>query len=446
MEGFLTSENKHPYWSSKRELIYEIVTWSLIVLATVFVIIYFPSFSALFYVLTGATLASSFWYLRSRRLYLQAISSAAEANRKSRELIRQRQTSQLFFDHSSDGILIVDDNKRIIDFSAGLEKMTGFRSRELLGKIADHVLEFQSDAKTPPLLEIILRPKNFAKNRHHLLGLLNNSLKTANGHSIQVEINFDNFKDPVSGRLIGLAVLRDVTIEMEVRERDREFVSMASHQMFTPLSMIRGFLSLMLNSRTDKLAAKQKDYAEEAYRATKRLISLVMSLLSTSRIDGEKTELHLTKFDLIDLVQKMVDELKKTKLLVGNSLSLESDQKVIMLEADQEKISQAISICLDNALKYTDNGQVKIVITKLRNQALIKIIDNGIGIPENEIDRVYSKFYRGSNAMNRDTKGTGLGLFISQFMVEKHHGKINIKSKIGQGTELTITLPLAAKL
>jgi len=430
------------YWSNRRELIYEIVTWSIIVIATVVVMLYFPSFSALFYVLIGATFASTFWYLRSRRLYQMATSSAALARDKSRELIRQRQTSELVFDHASDGILIVDDSKRIIDFSAGLEKMTGFKREHLLGKIADQALEFQGSSKIPPVLDIILLPKSHIDRKYHLAGLFNNSLITNNGHLIQTEISFDSFKDPVSGRLVGMAIIRDISYEKEVRERDREFVSMASHQIFTPLSMIRGFLSLMLSEKTGVLNAKQKDYTLEAYKSSKRLVSLVMSLLSTSRIDGEKIQLNLSKFDLVELLRKMIDELKESDQLNGNKISLGSDHKSIMLQADQEKISQAISNSLDNAIKYTDNGQIRVNLTKQANRVSIKIIDNGIGIPDNEIERVCTKFYRCSNAMNRDTKGTGLGMFISQFMIEKHHGKLDLKSKVGQGTELTITLPL----
>jgi PAS domain S-box-containing protein len=369
------------------------------------------------------------------------MASSAEVAHKNRELIKQRQTSELFFDHSSDGILIVDDEKRIVDFSRGLEKITGFKKEELLGKIADQALEFSGEGKAPGILNLILLPKNLAKQKYHLPGLLINSLTAKDNRLLQVEINYDNFKDPVSGRLIGIAVLRDITLEKEVRERDREFVSMASHQIFTPLSMVRGFLSLLLNDRTGKLNEKQRDYVSEAYHASKRLVDLVMSLLSTSRIDGQKTELNVSRFDIIKSCRNLIEEIKTSGQLNDNKLSFKSSEKSLFIQADEQKVTQAISNCVENALKYTDKGRVELQVEKNRSDILIKIVDNGIGIPENEIDRVWGKFYRGSNAMKRDTQGTGLGMFITRYMTELHHGKLGIKSEVGKGTEISISLP-----
>lgn len=433
----------------KNELTYEVITWGIIIIATLFVAIYFPyssAFNALIYVLGGATFASTYWYLRSRRLFMIAMRNAEEALSKSRELVKQRQTSEIILEHSSDGIIILDDQKRIMSFSASLENLTNFKKEEVVGKIADQVLTFSGKDNIPSILEIILLPKDFAARKYRLGNYVQNSLKTKDGKFVEVEITYDSFKDPSSNRLLALAILRDITYEQEVRQRDREFVSMASHQLFTPLSMIRGFLSLILEKQAGEVNEKQQLYLDKAYEATKRLVSLVGSLLSTSRIEGERVQFEVKEFDLKAAIKRLVDEFVNSNQTRNNKITTNFDASPIIIEADEEKVSQIINNCLDNSIKYTDNGQITVSAEADSKNVKITVIDNGIGIPQNEIDRIGTKFYRAQNVMKRDTKGTGLGMFIAAFLLEKQGGKIHYDSVEGKGTTVTITLPLKSKI
>lgn len=428
-----------------RQTFFEFLTWAVIVLATLFVVLYFPyseAYSILLYILIGATFASTFWYLHSRRLYVLAEANAKKAKQRSRELMKQRQTAEIVFNQASDGILVIDDSRRILEFSAGLEKMTGFKREECLGKIADQVFEFRGDKTIPSILSVILSPRDYASKHYRIGRVINNSLKTANNKYIEVEIGFDNFKDPVTGTLLGLAILRDITLEKEIKERDRGFVAMASHQIFTPLSMVRGFIALILNPKNGKLNNKQKEYAKQIQSATRRIVALVMGLLSISRIEEGKINLDYKLTDLVKLTKDLVKELISTEQLRNNKIEFVTEQNTIFLELDQEKIGQAVNNCLDNALKYTDKGTIKVKLYKNKNMAILEIADNGIGIPETEIERIGTKFFRASNALSRDTHGTGLGMYVSRFMVDEHGGSLSISSKINQGTTITIKLPL----
>ncbi len=433
----------------KSGVFYEVATWGAIVVATIFVAVYFPysaASNALIYVLIGATFASTFWYLRSRRLFILALQSAQEALAKNRELLKQRQTSELIMNHSSDGILILDDQKRIVSFSQGLEKMIGFKAKDLLGKVADQVLGFSGRAGTPSILDIILLPKEHNRHRYRLGSYVDNSLRTKNGGFIDTEIAYDSFKDPVKNRLMAIAVLRDVTYEQEVRKRDKEFVSMASHQIYTPLSMIRGFLSLLLDDKIGKLNPKQQLYSDKAYQASVRLVSLIASLLSTSRIEGERIQLAIKEYDLRESIEKIVEDYRHGGQLNNNRLELRLGSQKLNIEADQEKISQVVSNCLDNAIKYTFGGKILVELKSDHGQAIIKIIDNGMGIPQNEIDRIGTKFYRAQNVMKVDTKGTGLGMYIASYLLERHGGKIHFDSTEGRGTVVTIKIPIKSKV
>lgn len=429
---------------SRKEILFEVITWGAIVFATLFVAFYFPAiqaFSALLYVLVGATLTSTFWYLRSRRLYILALEGADEIQEKNRELLKQRSTAELIFEHASDGILIIDDALKIVGYSKGLEKMTGYKKTEVLGKKANQLFKFFGHNGLPPIFDIILLPKDTTRKKYRIGCYLDNGLVKKNGQTIQVEIAYDSLKDPVSGHIFALAVLRDITYEQEVRRRDREFVSMASHQIYTPLSMIRGFLSLLLEKKS-ALNINQIDYLDKAYQATRRLGTLVATLLSTSKIDAGKMGLEVVKFDLIKLLTEVIDELNSASTDVRSTVTLQTDLQKLEINADKEKIRQIVNIVIDNAVKYGRNQKVIVSISKNDTIASVGVLDNGIGIPQSEIDRIGGKFYRAKNAISHDTKGSGLGLFIASYILEQHHGELKIESKENLWTRVTISLPL----
>jgi len=367
-------------------------------------------------------------------MYNLTLKTSQEIVSKNQLLIKERQTAEMILNHSIDGILLVDDNKRIVGFSPSLEKMTGYREKDLMGKIFNQALKFGSKPGAPNIGDLLHTTNSHKKESSYI----SNSLQRKDGIYIDLEINHKAFRDTTTGKTYGLAFIKDVTYEREIKQRDNKFITLASHQIFTPLSMIRGFLSLILEQRIGKLNQKQQLYAEKAYESAKRLVSLIGSFLSISSIENEETENKIKEFDLVEILKNVIQEFENTGQTNKNNISITSPTR-IFIASDQEKVEHIFYNCLDNALKYSDNNQVKVVINEKKNEVEVKIIDKGIGIPQNEIERIGDKFYRAANAIRKDPKGTGLGIFMTNFLAEKIEASVVLESTENQGTTATIT-------
>jgi len=423
---------------NQRSIIPEIITFIVIIFVTIFVVFYFPyskAMNSLVYVLVGGMVTTTFWYLRTRRMYDLTLRTSQEMVKNNQLLIKERQTAETILKHSIDGVLLVDNNKRIVGFSPSLERISGFSESEMIGKIFDQALIFGNKPGAPNIGDLLLSPKNRTENASYI----SNTLKQKDGTFVDLEINYKAFRDKTTDKIFGLAFIKDVTYEREIKQRDNKFITLASHQIFTPLSMIRGFLSLILEQRIGKLNQKQKLYAEKAYESAKRLVSLIGSFLSISSIENEKSENKIKEFDLVKTIKGIVQEFENAGQSKKNNISITSPARVF-INSDQEKVEHIFYNCLDNAIKYGDDGQIKIVFDDQKNQTIIKIIDKGIGIPQNEIERIGDKFYRAANAINKDPKGTGLGVFMTNFLAEKISSKLILESTEGQGTTAIITL------
>jgi len=227
--------------------------------------------------------------------------------------------------------------------------------------------------------------------------------------------------------------------------REKDFMSLTSHQLYTPLSIIRGF-SGMLNDHTfGKLTPKQQDAVNEIYQNTKRMVALVAELLSISRVETSKIKLNYATINPSELVHDIIanfnqlGENKKVHITANVSDNLD------MIEIDSDKIRQVIYNLIDNALKYTTSGEVKIGISQDPKHTTFSVKDNGVGIATEDHEKIFQPFFRGKNILELDNKGTGLGLYIVKLIVEKHGGRIWFTSREHHGTTFSFSLPNKSK-
>jgi len=225
-----------------------------------------------------------------------------------------------------------------------------------------------------------------------------------------------------------------------------EFLDIASHQLRTPVSVINGILSMLNEGTINKLPAKErKQFIDNAFQKGRKLNSIINDILDASDLDDENFNISksLEETDLSETMGKITDyyqpELKQKKIKLKSEI-----EKNVKIMADIHYLEQAIGNLIDNALKYTDPGKsIEIALKSKNNHAIIKIKDQGIGIPEKEQKNIFKKFSRASNAKELYTDGSGLGLFIVKKIVTAHpEGKIWFKSKEGEGTSFYIRLPL----
>ncbi len=237
-----------------------------------------------------------------------------------------------------------------------------------------------------------------------------------------------------------IAVIQDITEHVKLDNMRKEFVADVSHELKTPITSIMGYADTLLEGEYDDVT-KNKFLGVIASEA-RRMAKLVTDLLALSRYDNNTVKQEKTEFDLGDLVKKCQEkleiEINKKHHKVENLVTA----NVPLVYADKSGIERVVLNILTNSIKYTkEGGIIKIYVGFVYNDAYIKIIDNGIGIPEEDLSRIFERFYRVDKARSRELGGTGLGLSIAKEILDQNNGSIDIKSELGKGTEVVIRVP-----
>ena len=222
----------------------------------------------------------------------------------------------------------------------------------------------------------------------------------------------------------------------------REFVANVSHELRTPLTSIRTYAETMSDSR-EIPKEKEDEFLRVIMNESDRMAKIVQDLLELSRFDSGTSVLSIGRFSIErsvrDVYAAVVLEAKRHQ----QELNLEMEWKMPNIRGDRARIEQVLMNVISNALKYTpDGGRIDITGSSGNGNVYIRIEDTGMGIPENELERVFDRFYRVDKARSRESGGTGLGLSIAKEIISKHGGDIIIKSKQGVGTTVTVTLPI----
>lgn len=251
---------------------------------------------------------------------------------------------------------------------------------------------------------------------------------------------FVPYKDNLQKNAGVIAVIQDITEHVKLDNMRKEFVADVSHELKTPITSIMGYADTLLEGEYDD-ATKTKFLNVIASEA-RRMAKLVTDLLALSRYDTNKNRIEKSEFDLGDLVKKCQEKLQieidKKHHKVENLVTA----NVPLVYADKSGIERVVLNILSNSIKYTkENGNIKIYVGFVYNDAYIKIIDNGIGIPEEDLTRIFDRFYRVDKARSRELGGTGLGLSIAKEILNQNGGSIDIKSEVGKGTEVVIRVP-----
>lgn len=333
-----------------------------------------------------------------------------------------------------DGVFVLDRDYRIVMFNKQASIISGFSKEEVLGKHYEKVLHFVYETtgeENREFIDLSLGHGMKAEMKNYT------QLIRKDGEKVVVADSASTLRDE-RGRIMGcVVVFRDVSREREIDKMKSEFISVASHQLKTPLSGIKWFTELLLREKVGDLNEKQKDFVNQVKVSNERLIALVSDLLSVSRIEtNRKFEIKKKKINIC----QVIDEAIKLNIPIAKRFKVKVSREQIcnnriLMYADEDKIQQVFFNLITNSIKYSKkDGEVFIGFEVSAKEIIFFVRDNGIGIEERDFPKVFTKFYRGDNAIKSETDGTGLGLYIAKAIIEAHDGSIWFDSKKGKGT------------
>lgn len=339
------------------------------------------------------------------------------------EVNRQKRQIETILLHMTDGIIAFDMEGNIMHINPA----------------ATDLLKLNSKDNT---FEKIFGKLNIDINLEKIVYLEN---WTSSEQRVQVEdkylnIFFASFKDEKDRPSGIMVVIQDITEHVKLDNMRKEFVADVSHELKTPITSIMGYADTLLEGEYDK--ETQDKFLNVIASEARRMAKLVTDLLILSRYDSNKVKKETTEFDLGELVKKCQEKLQLEINKKGHEVECFVTANVPPVKADKDGIERVILNILTNSIKYTkDGGSIKIYVGFVYNDAYIKVIDNGIGIPEEDLNRIFERFYRVDKARTREMGGTGLGLSIAKEILDQNNGSIDIKSEKGKGTEVVIRIP-----
>lgn len=393
-----------------------------------------------------------FW----RRYY--DLSENTELRRLTARLKRGTQQSTAILNSIGDGVIVFDSSGAVDLINPPATVLTGYEVKEALGVNIAKIVKYSSP--DPQSQEVAL-PDYFdtaIKEKKHLTETVKlDSSKIQ--RSLVISLSISPIIIPPNNELIGgVAILHDVTKEMEIEQQRSDFISTASHEMRTPLATIEGYLDLALSDKKHPLEEPLRGYVDSAHKSTEHLGKLFQDLLSSSRAEDGNLTNHPKLIDLREFLEQFSEDFRYStkkyglefEFITGASEVIKGDKAEgrrhlikpkYYVYADPERLRELINNLFENAIKFTQKGKISVGISGNQDSVQLFLRDSGVGIPGEDIAHLFQKFYRVDNSPTRTIGGTGLGLFICRKIVELYGGRIWVESTLGEGSTFYISLP-----
>ncbi len=374
----------------------------------------------------------------SQKAILNILEDTEESRKEAED---EKNKTKTIIANYTDGLLVFDKNNTVDIINPEALKILSIENTD--GFLGKSLKELKENESTKDLAEALIQSPDFKDDvkRPSDSGEFRKEIKNKKDLIIEVTTVavFEKGKKEIT-----LAVLHDITREKMIEEMKSEFVSIAAHQLRTPLSAIKWTMKMLIDGDLGKLNKNQLELAEKAYISNTRMVNLINDLLNVSRIEEGRylyKPSHVAFNEIIDpLLSNYKEEIKRR----GIKFEIDKTEKQLpKIAVDIEKITLVVQNFLDNAMKYTSKGGNIVFSVVLKNKKIeVSVTDSGVGIPENQKGRLFSKFFRAENVVRMETEGSGLGLFICKNIIKAHKGEIWFESKEGQGSTFYFTLPI----
>ena len=339
------------------------------------------------------------------------------------EVNRQKNQIETILLHMSDGIIAFDMKGNITHINPAATELLKLSEKENTFEKIFKKLDIDVNLEKAVYLENWTSQEQRATVEDKYLNILFASFKDE--------------KDIPSGVMV---VIQDITEHVKLDNMRKEFVADVSHELKTPITSIMGYADTLLESEYEK--EMQDKFLNVISSEARRMAKLVTDLLTLSRYDTNRATRDITEFDLGELVKKCQEKVQLEIDKKHHNVECFVTANVPHVKVDKDGMERVILNILTNSIKYTkDYGTIKIYVGFVYNDAYIKVIDNGIGIPEEDLNRIFERFYRVDKARTREMGGTGLGLSIAKEILDQNNCSIDMKSEVGKGTEVVIRIP-----
>ncbi|MEJ2629444.1 MAG: ATP-binding protein, partial [bacterium] len=331
-----------------------------------------------------------------------------------------------------DGVIVTDTQYRILMVNPAAETLFGFREKEVFNQNLKEIIKIKQilnlfkklrDGKQTEDIIFDLRIKNIATKKYF----------QASGSRIYSDNN----------EFVGIVtVIRDITNEYIANKMKSELVTMVAHELKSPLTSIYGFSDLLrdLNVRNVKV----KEYSTIILNETSRLVKLVNKFLDLSKLEEGKIQIQIHPFNIEQLVDKIITSYMSTAQSKNIQIEKTCSPHICLAYGDQQLIEQVIQNLISNAIKYSPSGsEITIKLEQKDKVITISVIDNGYGIPEDSLDKIFRKFYRVNHTDEDSEFGSGLGLALTKEIIDQHNSELKVNSTLGRGSIFYFTLQCA---
>jgi two-component system sensor histidine kinase VicK len=349
-----------------------------------------------------------------------------QAEQELVEATRQKNQMETILLHMTDGLIAFNVDEEIIHINPAAKKLLKIENEKTFSEIFSKYEDIN--------LEKIMYLDNWASSKKQI---------TVDERTINLFFAaFKNENDRPAGIIV---VIQDITEHVKLDTMRKSFIADVSHELKTPITSIMGYADTLLET-SDVDEEFQKKFLGRISSEAQRMAKLVTDLLTLSRFDSSQTRGEKQEFDLGELVKYTYDGLEIEMDKKNQQREFYVTAEVPPVYADKDGIERVVLNILTNAIKYTpEGGSIKVYVGFVYNDAYIKIIDSGIGIPKEDLDKIYERFYRVDKSRTREMGGTGLGLSIAKEILDQNNGTIDITSELGVGTEVVIRIPTKQK-
>jgi PAS domain S-box-containing protein len=361
-------------------------------------------------------------------LALAGNTSAALANAELYSRVSlEKERSVAILANIADGIVAVDREGEVVLWNSAAEEITGVPQEEAIGRTTVQVLQRQLESAEPG-----------TPVGQRLVSI------TRGGEDVWLSLSEAVMRDPLGAVAGRIFAFRDISADRMVEQVKSDFVAAVSHELRTPLTSIYGFAETLLRQDIPFGEDERRTFLGYIASESERLTEIVDQLLNVARLDAGDLQVELGRIDVGSVVSELVETVEESGVMNSHRFEVDLPDEPLAAEADPDKVRQVFNILVENALRYSPGGGTVTVGARRNDDRVeVRVVDEGIGIPAAERERIFRKFYRAESAARDGAAGTGLGLFIAKELVTAMGGRIWVDSTEGEGSSFSFELPAA---